>query len=167
MAICQNCGFRIGKNNRIKVKGTWEHKSCPLEGIEHKKKITNELISKSNAIFNKKSMILTGEVLTRTELRLLERRGRVKKSYRKYGDGVLRCVWMRPSTHEKLKAAEKARKKKEEEEKRKKEELDTKIKKILSTLTGLNLFKRIWRFIKKIFGGKNGRTKNNKKSHES
>lgn len=154
MAICQNCGFRIGKNNRIKVKGIWEHKSCPLEGIEHKKKITNELISRANAIFNKRSMILTGEGLTRTELKLLERRGRLKKSYRKYGDGSLRCVWMRPSTHEKLKVAEKARKKREEEERIKKEELDTTIKKILSTVTGLNLFKRIWRFIKKLFGGK-------------
>jgi len=138
MSICSYCGFRIRKTNRIKFNGQWQHKLCPNEGIEHKKKITNELISKANAIFNKRSMILTGEGLTRTELRLLERRGRVKKSYRKYGDGTLRCVWMRPSTHEKLKVAEKKRRELEEAKEIK-----------------VNIFRRFWIFIKNLFGGGN------------
>jgi len=113
MAICPLCNFRTGKNNRIKFNGQWQHKLCPKEGVEHKKKITDELIARSNAIFNRRNMILTGEGLTRTELKLLERRGRIKKSYRKYGVGTLRCVWMRPSTHEKLKEIEREKKRRE------------------------------------------------------
>ena len=99
----------------MKVKGDWQHKKCPLEGAIHKKRVTDELIARANAIFDRKNMILTGEGLTRGELRRLEHIGRIKKSYRSYGSGTLRCVWMRPATLERLKAIEKEKKRKEKE----------------------------------------------------
>ena len=154
MSICPYCHFRVGRKNRIKVDGVWEHRLCPKEGVEHKKKITNELIIRANAIFNKKSMILTGDGLSRRELKLLERRGRVKKSYRSYGSGTLRCVWMRPSTHEELKEVERLKKKKaREEEKALKQVMEHRLE-----TKKLSIFRRFWRFIKKKFGGKNGTT---------
>ena len=108
MSICPCCALKVGINNRKKVKGVWKHKSCPLEGILLKMKITDELMSKCNAVFNRRSVILTGEGLTRTELRFLERRGRIKRSYRQYGS-TMRCIWMRPSPYDKMKDVEKLR----------------------------------------------------------
>ncbi len=42
-------------------------------------KVTPELIEKTVAVFNKESMILTGQGLTRQELRALEREGTVRR----------------------------------------------------------------------------------------
>ena len=63
-------------------------------------KVTPELIEKAVAVFNRKSVILTGQGLSRQELRALEREGTVRKqpAFRKQpnrlqGSGIVHNSW--------------------------------------------------------------------------
>ncbi len=57
-------------------------------------KVTPELIDKAVAVFNRNSMILTGQGLSRQELRALEREGTVRiKPARMKKSGAVHNAW--------------------------------------------------------------------------
>jgi len=108
-------------------------------------KIDNELTARAKLAFDMRSKILSNQSLSRIELRALERTGRVKSVIRKSSDGSIRRVYMRPATFNEMKkqwGKEKVIKKMPPKEK-------TALKKRLV----INIFKRIWLFIKKFIGG--------------
>ena len=122
-----------------------------------KVKIDNELRARAKEAFDRRSKILSNQSydvqfhmlnpfsLSRIELRALERVGRVKSVIRKSSDGSIRRVYMRPATFNEMKkqwGKEKVIKKMPPKEK-------TALKKRLV----INIFKRIWLFIKKFIGG--------------
>ena len=114
-----------------------------------KVKIDNELTARAKVAFDSRSKILSNQSLSRIELRALERTGRVKSVIRKSSDGSIRRIYMRPATFEDMKKQWGKEKEMEKVIKKMPAKEKTAIKKRLI----INIFKRIWLFIKKFIVG--------------
>ena len=112
-------------------------------------KIDNELTGRAKLAFDMRSKILSNQSLSRTELRALERAGRVKSVLRKSSNGAIRRIYMRPATFDEM---EKQWGKEKEMEKVIKK-MPAKEKAALKKRLIINIFKRVWLFIKKLIGG--------------
>lgn len=108
-------------------------------------RLTGELIHKAKMVFDKNTTVLTGEGLTRGELRRLVNAKRLKRRLVLVGNQY-RCYYMRPGTCISLKELDKQKRQREEKVK---QELKTKPRQAKK----LGLFVRIWLFIKKLLGG--------------